>query len=127
MKRHQSGITLIGFVVILGIAGLFIYVGMKLIPMYTEYYGVKQAMKGLALEPGINNSSPDHIRSLFTRRLDVNYSENVEAKHVKIERIEGGWRMRVAYEVRKPIIANLDVVGKFDTTQDLLHGGPGKE
>ena len=86
MKRHQSGITLIGFIVILGIAGIFIYVGMKLIPMYTEYYGVKQALKGLALEPGINNSSPDHIRSLFTRRLYVNYSENVESKHVKIER-----------------------------------------
>ena len=26
--------------------------------------------------------------------------------------------------VRKPIIANLDVVGKFDTSQDLVHGGP---
>jgi len=35
--------------------------------------------------------------------------------------------MKVAYEVRKPIIANLDVVGKFDATQDLLHGGPSKE
>lgn len=127
MKRQQSGITLIGFIVILAVVGLFIYVGMKLIPMYTEYYGVKQAMKGLALEPGINNSTPDQIRNLFTRRLYVNYSENVEPKHVKLERIEGGWRMRVAYEVRKPIIANLDVVGRFDTTQDLKHGGPSRE
>jgi hypothetical protein len=127
MKRKQNGITLVGFIIILGIVGLFIYVGMKLIPMYTEYYSVKQAMKGLSMEPGINNSSPDHIRSLFTRRLYVNYSENVEPKHVKIERIEGGWRMNVAYEVRKPIIANLDVVGNFAATQDLKHGGPGKE
>ena len=127
MKRKQTGITLIGFVVILGLVGVFIYVGMKLIPMYTEYYGVKQALKGLSLEPGISNSSPDQIRNLFTRRLYVNYSENVEPQHVKIERIEGGWRMKVAYEVRKPIIANLDVVGRFDATQDLKHGGPSKE
>ncbi len=127
MKRKQSGITLVGFIVILGVVGLFIYVGMKLIPMYTEYYGVKQAMKGLSMEPGINNSTPDHIRSLFTRRLYVNYSENVEPEHVKIERIEGGWRMNVAYEVRKPLIYNLDVVGRFAATQDLKHGGPGTE
>lgn len=124
MKRTQSGMTLIGFILVLAVVGVFIYVGMKVIPMYTEYYGVRQAMKGLALEPGINNASPDKIRNLFFRRLYVNYADNVDQKHVKIERMAGGWKMRVAYEVRKPLIVNLDVVGKFDTTQDLLHGGP---
>lgn len=124
MKRTQSGMTLIGFIFVLAVAGVFIYTGMKVIPMYTEYYGVKQAMKGMSLEPGINNASPDRIRNLFFRRLYVNYSENVEDKHVKIERMEGGWKMTVNYEVRKPLIYNLDVVGKFTATQNLVHGGP---
>ena len=35
MKRNQSGLTFIGFVIVLAVAGLFIYVGMKLVPMYT--------------------------------------------------------------------------------------------
>ena len=43
MKRTQSGITLIGFVVVLAVVGLFAYVGMKLFPMYSEFYGVKSA------------------------------------------------------------------------------------
>ena len=124
MKRTQSGITLIGFIFVLATVGVFVYCGMKVIPMYMEYYGVKQAMKGMSLEPGINNASPDRIRNLFFRRLYVNYSENVEAKHVKIERIQGGWKMSVKYEVRKPLISNLDVVGNFEATQDLVHGGP---
>lgn len=127
MKRTQSGMTLIGFIFVLATVGVFIYVGMKVIPMYTEYYGVRQAMKGLSLEPGINNASPDRIRSLFFRRLYVNYSENVTEKNLKIERMAGGWKMTVYYEVRKPLIANLDVVGKFDVTQDLTHGGPDNE
>lgn len=124
MKRTQSGMTLIGFIFVLAVVGVFIYTGMKLIPMYTEYYGVKQAMKGMSLEPGINNASPDRIRSLFFRRLYVNYSENVAEKHLKIERMEGGWRMTVNYEVRKPMIGNIDVVGKFGATQELVHSGP---
>ena len=124
MKRTQSGMTLIGFILILAMVGLFIYVGMKVVPMYTEYYGVRQAMKGLSLEPGINNASPDRIRNLFFRRLYVNYADNVDQKHVKIERMAGGWKMHVVYEVRKPLIANLDIVGNFNTTQDLVHGGP---
>ena len=74
---------------VLAVVGLFIYVGMKVIPMYTEYYGVRQAMKGLSLEPGINNASPDKIRNLFFRRLYVNYADNVDQKHVKIERDDG--------------------------------------
>ena len=124
MKRTQSGMTLIGFIFVLAVVGVFVYTGMKVIPMYSEYYGVKQAMKGMSLEPGINNASPDRIRNLFFRRLYVNYSEHVEAKHLKIERIPGGWKLSVKYEVRTPLIANLDVIGNFDATQELVHGGP---
>ena len=33
MRRKQSGITLLGFVIVLAVVGLFAYVGMKLFPM----------------------------------------------------------------------------------------------
>jgi len=124
MKRTQSGITLLGFIFVLGVAGLFIYVGMKVVPMYMEYFSVKKSLDGLALEPGINNASPDRIRSLFFRRLYVNYSDNVKPENVKIERMQGGWKMIVHYEVRRPLISNLDVVGNFDAEKELTHGGP---
>jgi hypothetical protein len=124
MKRTQGGMTLIGFILTLAVAGIFIYVGMKVIPMYSEYYAVRKSLDGLALEPGIANASPDRIRSLFFRRLYVNYSDNVKPEHVKIERKEGGWHMIVHYEVRRPLISNLDVVGNFDAEKDLVHGGP---
>ena len=124
MRRTQGGMTLLGFILILAVAGIFIYVGMKVIPMYSEFYSVKESLKGLSLEPGINNSSPDHIRAAFFRRLYVNYSDNVSEKDVKIERMEGGWKMTVKYEVRRPLISNLDVVGNFQAEQALTHGGP---
>ena len=124
MKRTQGGMTLIGFILILGLVGMFLYVGMKVIPMYTEFFAVKKSLDGLSMEPGIANASPDRIRSLFFRRLYVNYSENVKPENVKIERKESGWKMTVHYEVRRPLISNLDVVGNFDATKDLVHGGP---
>ena len=54
----------------------------------------------------------------------MNYSDNVKPENVTIERTEGGWHMTVSYEVRRPVIANLDVVGNFDAEKDLTHGGP---
>ena len=123
MKRTQGGMTLIGFVVVLAVVGLFAYVGMKLFPMYSEYYSVRSAMKGLANEPGIANTEPRKIQDLFFRRLYISYSENVKPEHVKLKRVGAGWQMDVKYEVRKELIGNLDVVGKFESTQMLTRAG----
>ena len=124
MKRTQGGMTLIGFVIVLGVIGFFAYIAMRLVPMYSEYYAVKQALKGLEAEPGIANRDPAKIQDLFFRRLYISYAENVKPEHVKIERVDGGWNMRVDYEVRKPLMANLDVVGKFSADEKLTNRGP---
>ena len=123
MKRTQSGMTLIGFVIVLAVVGLFAYIGMKLVPMYSEFYAVKQALKGLSAEPGIANQDPAKIQDLFFRRLYISYAEDVKPEHVKITRGTNGWVMAVNYEVRKPVIANLDVIGKFSATEDLNRRG----
>ena len=125
MKRKQSGLSLVGFLVVLAVVGFAAYVGMKLFPMYQEYYSVQSAMKGLANEPGVADMDPAKVQDLFFRRLYINYSENVKPQNVKFERMEGGWKMRVNYEVRRPLVGNLDVVGKFDKTQDLTRRGSG--
>ncbi|MBO9716324.1 MAG: DUF4845 domain-containing protein [Pseudoxanthomonas sp.] len=124
MKRKQSGLSLVGFLVVLAVVGFAAYIGMKLFPMYQEYYSVRSAMKGLANEPGVGDMDPAKIQDLFFRRLYINYSENVKPQNVKFERGDGGWKMRVNYEVRRELVGNLDVVGRFDSTQELMrHGG----
>ncbi|MCS3746079.1 hypothetical protein FHY18_001640 [Xanthomonas arboricola] len=115
--------TLTSFVVVLAVVGFGLYIGMKLFPMYQEYYSVRTAMKGLANEPGSANMDPSKLQDLFFRRLYINYSENVKKEDVKFERVDGGWRMKVNYEVRRELIGNLDIVGKFDTSQDMTGRG----
>lgn len=117
MKRNQHGITLIGFIIVLAVVGVFIYVGMKVIPMYSEYYAVKQALSGMQEETGIADNSPAKLEDLFFRRLYISYSENVKPADVKIKRVGNGWQVDVNYEVRKPLIYNLDVVGKFSASE----------
>ena len=122
-SKSQRGITLTSFLVVLIVVGFFLYVGMKLFPMYQENYAVRSAMKSLANEPGIGSMQPANIQKLLFKRLYINYSENVKPANVKFDRKENGWTMRVNYEVRRPLIGNLDVVGKFDSTQDLSGRG----
>ena len=123
MKRKQKGMTLLGFVIVLAVVGFFAYVAMRLFPMYSEYYSVRSAMKGLANEPGIATQDPARIQDLFFRRLYISYSENVKKEHVKLRRVDNGWEMNVEYEVRRPLVGNLDVVGKFNSVQMLTRAG----
>ena len=120
MKSKQTGMTLLGFIIVLAVAGVFAYVGMKLVPMYTEFFSVKTAMKDLANDPGIGNQDPAKIRDLFFRKLYVSYSDdNIKQENVKLTRQGAGWLMEVNYEVRKPLIANLDVVARFNRSEQL--------
>ena len=120
MKSKQGGMTLLGFIIVLAVAGVFAYVGMKLVPLYTEFFSVKTAMKDLANEAGITEQDPGKIRDLFFRKLYVSYSDgNIKPENIKLTRQDGGWLMDVNYEVRKPMIANLDVVARFSRSELL--------
>ncbi len=123
MRRRQGGITLLGFILVAGLVGFLAFMGMKLFPMYSEYYSVKSALRSLAAEPGVGNYSPARIQDLFFRRLNISYASNIRKEHVKIVRKDAGWQMDVQYEVRKPLIGNLDAVGSFHASQHLTGTG----
>lgn len=119
MKRTQSGMTLIGFIIVLGVVGVFIYMGMKVIPMYSEYFAVKQALKQMSQESGVSQQDPKRIKDNFFARLYVSYADNVKPSDVKLARKEAGYVMTVDYEVRRPLIGNFDIVGHFNAEQVL--------
>ncbi|HBG89449.1 MAG TPA: DUF4845 domain-containing protein [Stenotrophomonas sp.] len=121
--KTQRGMTLTSFLVVLIVVGFFLYIGMKLFPMYQEYYAVRSAMKSLAKEPSVGTMAPAQIQELFFKRLYINYSDNVKPANVKFNRRDNGWTLNVNYEVRRPLVGNLDVVGKFESSQDLVRSG----
>lgn len=121
MKRKQGGMTLTSFLMVLIVVGFALYVGMKLFPMYQEFYAVKTSMKALAKEPGSND--PTKAQEMFFKRMDMNYSDSVKRDNIKFERTDGGLRMVVKYEVRRPLLGNLDIVGNFENSQELTAQG----
>ncbi len=120
--KQQRGITLIGFVMVLGIVGFFAFVAMKLFPVYSEYYSVVSDMKGLAAEPGSATMAPEVVRDKLFRRFYISYVTSVKLENVKVTRNQG-YNLNVKYEVRQPLIYNLDFVAKFDKTVDLTRAG----
>jgi hypothetical protein len=125
MRRpnNQSGITLIGFLLILMVLGFFAFLGMRLFPVYIEYYGLRQAMKALAAEPGVATKTPEQIRSSLDTKLDFSYVTNVKKNNVRVTRQGGNYLLNVRYEVRGPLVYNLEYIATFDHTETLTRGG----
>jgi Tfp pilus assembly protein PilE len=111
--------TLISFVVVAAVVGFFLFIAMKLFPMYQEFFAVKSAMKGIAAEAGVANESPAQIKEKFFKRLYIDYSNNVKPENVRIDKSSGRQTMYVNYEVRVPMLYNIDAVGKFSAEQPL--------
>jgi len=117
--KKQSGMTLIGFIIVLGFVIFLSFIGMKIGPIYMEYYGVVSAMNGVAKERGSARYSPYEVRVKVLNRLYVSYSaDNVKEQDIKLTR-SNGVHLRIAYQVRKPVIGNLDVVATFDKSVRL--------
>jgi hypothetical protein len=120
---RQSGMTLIGFAVVLIVAGFFAYAAMKLIPVYTEYFGVVKSMNALQSQAGIETATIEDLR----RKLDVNFDiqyvgDSVGAKNIQLITKDGQRKLRIAYDKDVPFLYNVDLLVHFDHTVDLVRG-----
>lgn len=120
MNRNQNGITLLGFLMVLIVVGIFAFVAMRLFPVYTEFLSVRSDMQEVADQPGSSNQSLGDVRKALEKRFYISYVENVNLKeHVKLERTGNVQKLTVAYEVRKPLAYNLDFVAKFEHAVEM--------
>ena len=115
LKKAQ-GITLIGFVFVLGVLGIFFYAGMQIVPVYMDHMSVVKAMKTVANEGG--NPSPGEIKSRISKLLYVSYVDQVSADDFKVVR-GNGRELRVNYEVERDFIGNLSFKMKFEDSVTL--------
>ena len=112
-KRKQSGITLVGFIIVMVVLGFFAYMGMVLGPAYSEYWGVVKAMNFVAGEATPNTADFEQLRKGLDRQFNVGYVNSITGKDAKLVREKTGNLLTIDYEVRKPFVYNVDFVVKF--------------
>ena len=122
MKRKQGGMTMLGFLITLSVVILFLFCGMKIVPMYIEYYSVKKALASIANEQDTSSATKDKIRAMFARHITIDYVKIIKPEMLQIQTTDSGFNLVVDYERREELIANLDVVGRFHAEQAVVRG-----
>lgn len=113
LPAKQQGMTLIGFIFVLAFMLIIAYLGIKIVPIYLNYFSIVDGMEKVALEPGIGSQSNTAIMRRLQSVLYVNYSEGLDASNLVIVRTREGKEIRLNYESREPIVANLSVCIEF--------------
>ncbi len=126
LTNKQSGMSTIVLIVIIGLFGYAIFVGLKITPVYMEYFSIKSAVDGLADEMETRQMSKAQYMDLMRRRLNINYVDidglkpsrdgcdksKKDVFHFKT--VKKNTEVGVNYEKRIPMIANIDFLISFD-------------
>ncbi len=114
-NNKQRGITFLGFIIVLAVVGIFAFAAMRIVPMYVEYMAVKKAIDAEAMNySGDNRPDLAGVRQSVMRRISTDYIDALKPEHITLVRQNDDILIRVKYEVRRPLIYNLDVIGAFD-------------
>lgn len=115
--KKQAGMTLISWVIVLGLIGFFVTLAMRLVPMYQEYYGVVQIMEGMEKEITNNNLTKKQVKTLLAKRFNTGYISSVQDEHIELLRGKNNVhvdKIIIDYEVREPFLAHISLVGSFN-------------
>lgn len=113
-SKRQQGISAIGGLLILIMVCCVALMAIRIVPIYLSYFTVKSTLEALARDSASREMSPPELYSALQKRFDIGYVNIVNARQVKI-RQQGKERiLSLAYEDRRALIANLDIVANFD-------------
>ncbi|MCF6323687.1 MAG: DUF4845 domain-containing protein [Gammaproteobacteria bacterium] len=113
LRAKQRGVSGSGFIAIIAIIVILVLLLLKLFPVYMENFNVSTSLSSLSSEEGIKALKKSAIKELLQRRFSINDVENVRKEHIEIKKTKTDMTIDITYEVRKPLVGNVDIVIHF--------------
>ena len=119
IRRKQTGLTLISLLIMVSIGIFVVTTFVKIVPVYIENFNVESALGSIANEIDEKKIKPKDIKSKLKKRLEFNNVTRITNDNIMISGGEEHTTLSIAYEVRKPIIGNIDFVMKFSNSEAI--------
>ncbi len=114
--NKQQGMTFIGLVLVVAAVIFLAVIGMKLVPAYIEFFGVKKIITSIGDDTKFNEMSKQDIVTAFNKGADIGYVTVIKGSDLVIAKDESGNVVTATYQVTIPIVANASVLLDFNAT-----------
>jgi Domain of unknown function (DUF4845) len=123
MRSKQAGVTLIGWIILLIPVAICVYAGIRLTPIYLNYFKVARTLDQVKSEfKGGDAGSSAAIRESVSRHLGIESVEYPDIKDIKITRDGRSWVITAAYDDQAPLFSNMFILVTFDKSVTLGGG-----
>lgn len=118
-KQTQNGMTTIGWILVIGIFGIIVVTGMKILPLYLDYFTVRSVMEGVATDPEVDPKSKRDLWTAISKRLRINSVRTLKRENFVFSRNDGVTTVKVDYIAQNPYIAQLFIGGHFTYSVEI--------
>jgi hypothetical protein len=115
-KKSQSGLSLVGVLLVGAILAAVIVLGLKLIPVVSEYFGIKRAINAVAGTADPQVATVPQLRSAFTKRALVDDISSISASDLDITKENGQIVISVDYSRKVHLFSNVSLLIDFSVS-----------
>ena len=120
MRSSQRGVTFIGWLFLLIPIAILVYAGIRLTPIYLNYFSVARSLEQTAMQfQDGGQINPTEVRTTLDKHFDIESVEFPTAKDIDIHRTGEDWVMIADYEGVAPLFANVSIVVDFHKEVEL--------
>lgn len=112
--QKQRGMTTLGILILIAFIAIFVFAGLRLVPIYLEHMKIESVMNGVEQEFDGNNATPRDIINYIEKRFDVESVNVISVRDVKIKRSGESYEVAAVYSNRTPFVANISFAVDFD-------------
>ncbi len=117
MRQHQQGMTFIGLLCILVLAGVVVYAGIRLAPVYLNYMKVARIMEATASETKGDNPDIQAMKNIISRHWQIDDPTGVDEKDIEITKDDTAACSCMSRTMMSvPYVANVSLSVHFDKT-----------
>jgi hypothetical protein len=113
LEGKQKGMTLIGWMLSLAIVGFFVIFGLRLTPLYLDYFTLRDMIDDISAEASSSDMTQGQIWRSLEKRLDMNYIDYITPEHLKLIRHGKKTDIKLDYTAQRPLFGNIGLVVDF--------------
>ncbi len=120
MRKHQSGITTLGLIMLLAVFGLIGFGVLQMVPVYLENMKLVQVLNQAKIDHDGQNASLAEIKNTIYKRIDVEDLRGINMREDFVfTRSPNGYLVSIEYSRKKTFIANVYLLAEFDHSVEI--------
>lgn len=115
--NRQRGLSLVSTLIVGAILVGVLVLGLKVVPVYSEYFEIKKAFTKVVttVDP---SASPFEFRSAFKKFADAGYISTIDYQTIEVNKDNGKASLHIEYNKTVKLFANVSLLFEFSVDSD---------